>query len=347
MAQAGRLGAVTVATNMAGRGVDIILGGSPPRSTDDAKLFKAWEKVHQEVIELGGLFVVGTERHESRRIDNQLRGRAGRQGDPGASQFYLSMEDDLMRIFGGDRMKSLMERLNIPDDMAIHNKLLSRAVEQAQTKVEGHNFEIRKHLVEYDDVMNKHREAIYRNRQRILLAASPEEATELHASILTSMTSEQAKAYEEKAKVWTPELRFSVERAVTLRAIDLLWVEHLRSMEEMRESIGLRAHGQRDPLVEYKQEAFRLFGLLQENINSQIREMVLHVQVESAPPPPPPPVATVLSGAEDSSPSEQKNTTAPKIGRNDPCPCGAINPQTKKPYKYKNCGLVNAPHHQG
>lgn len=345
VAQAGRLGAVTVATNMAGRGVDIILGGSPPRSTEDAKAFKAWEKVHQEVIELGGLFVIGTERHESRRIDNQLRGRAGRQGDPGESQFYLSMEDDLMRIFGGDRMKSLMERLNIPDDMAIHNKLLSRAVEQAQTKVEGHNFEIRKHLVEYDDVMNKHREAIYRNRQRILLA-TPEQGAELHSSIVSSMTPEQAAAYEDKSKAWTPELRFSVERAVTLRAIDLLWVEHLRSMEELRESIGLRAHGQRDPLVEYKQEAFRLFGLLQENINAQIREMVIHVQVETAPPPPPSPVATVLSGAENGDPAPEP-TVSQKVGRNDPCPCGAINPETQKPYKYKNCGLINAPHHRG
>jgi preprotein translocase subunit SecA len=331
---------------MAGRGVDIILGGAPPSPKQDAKAFKEWEAAHQRVIELGGLFVVGTERHESRRIDNQLRGRAGRQGDPGVSQFYLSMEDDLMRIFGGDRMKGLMERLNIPDDMAIHNKLLTRAVEQAQTKVEGHNFEIRKHLVEYDDVMNKHREAIYRNRQRILLAHLPEEAEALHQSIVESMTADQQGAYEKKAKQWTPELRFSVERAVTLRAIDVLWVEHLRSMEELRDSIGLRAHGQRDPLVEYKQEAYRLFNLLQENINAQIREMVVNVQVEvSAPTPATPPDSTRLStNKEDSSATPAAKT---KIGRNDPCPCGAINPETKKPYKYKNCGLINASYHRG
>jgi len=345
VAQAGRLGAVTVATNMAGRGVDIILGGSPPSSKQPTKDFQAWEKAHQTVIELGGLFVVGTERHESRRIDNQLRGRSGRQGDPGASQFYLSMEDDLMRIFGGDRMKGLMERLSIPDDMAIHNKLLSRAVEQAQTKVEGHNFEIRKHLVEYDDVMNKHREAIYRNRQGVLLASTPEQAGELHDSIVASMTAEQRSAYDEKVKAWTPELRFSVERAVTLRAIDVLWVEHLRSMEDLRESIGLRAHGQRDPLVEYKQEAFRLFGLLQDNINAQIREMVIHVQIETTPPPPPPPTPTQLSGPDKGTPAPSVVANK-KIGRNDPCPCGAINPETDKPYKYKNCGLINAPHHQ-
>lgn len=341
VAQAGRLGAVTVATNMAGRGVDIILGGSPPSTTQGAKPFQEWEKVHQQVIDLGGLFVIGTERHESRRIDNQLRGRAARQGDPGVSQFYLSMEDDLMRIFGGERMKGLMERLNIPDDMAIHNKLLSRAVEQAQSKVEGHNFEIRKHLVEYDDVMNKHREAIYRNRQMVLRAVTPEQANELHSSIMNSMSSDQQQAYQEKVSAWTPELRFSVERAVTLRAIDVLWVEHLRSMEELRDSIGLRAHGQRDPLVEYKQEAFRLFGLLQENINAQIREMVLHVQVETAPPPP---VTTTLSGPD--SVETPLGTPKKKVGRNDPCPCGAINPATSKPYKYKNCGLVNAPHHR-
>lgn len=345
VAQAGRLGAVTVATNMAGRGVDIILGGLPPSAKDDVRAFKQWEKVHQQVIDLGGLFVVGTERHESRRIDNQLRGRAARQGDPGVSQFYLSMEDDLMRIFGGERMKGLMERLNIPDDMAIHNKLLSRAVEQAQTKVEGHNFEIRKHLVEYDDVMNKHREAIYRNRQRVLYAQTKEEADELHSSIVGSMTADQKNTYQKKTKDWTPELRFSIERAVTLRAIDVLWVEHLRSMEELRESIGLRAHGQRDPLVEYKQEAFRLFGLLQENINTHIREMVVNVQVDVVPPVAPPPTATKLSGSTQT----EQNTLAPnkKVGRNDPCPCGALNPETSKPYKYKNCGLISAPYHRG
>ncbi len=345
VAQAGRPGAVTVATNMAGRGVDIILGGQPPAKAAGAKDVKAWEKDHQRVIELGGLFVIGTERHESRRIDNQLRGRAARQGDPGVSQFYLSMEDDLMRIFGGEKMKSLMERLNIPDDMAIHNKLMSRAVEQAQTKVEGHNFEIRKHLVEYDDVMNKHREAIYRNRERVLRANSPEQADELHSSIVMSMTEEERSSYDSKANDWSAELRFSVERAVTLRAIDVLWVEHLRSMEELRDSIGLRAHGQRDPLVEYKQEAYRLFGLLQENINRQIREMLLHVQIENSPPPPPAPTATKLSASDSGESAAPVNKT--KIGRNDPCPCGAVNPETQKPYKYKNCGLINAAHHRG
>jgi len=162
VASAGEPGAVTVATNMAGRGVDIVLGGAPPNPDQSKSIFEIWEKSHQRILELGGLMVIGTERHESRRIDNQLRGRSGRQGDPGRSQFFVSMEDDLMRIFGGDRMKSLMERLNVPDDMSINNALLSRAIEQAQSRVEGHNFDIRKQLVEYDDVTNKQREAIYR-----------------------------------------------------------------------------------------------------------------------------------------------------------------------------------------
>lgn len=347
VAQAGRLGAVTVATNMAGRGVDIILGGAMPSSTATEKAVEAWETAHQQVIELGGLFVVGTERHESRRIDNQLRGRAGRQGDPGVSQFYLSMEDDLMRIFGGDRMKGLMERMSIPDDVAIHNKLLSRAIEQAQTKVETHNFEIRKHLVEYDDVMNKHREAIYRNRERILQAAPGEAAEQLHHSIIESMDDGQRQTFESKIQAWPAELRFSVERAVTLRAIDVLWTEHLRTMEDLRESIGLRAHGQRDPLVEYKQEAFNLFNLLQQNINAQIREMLLHVEIEQSAPPPPQSPATVLVGPDNDEAVPAGLMAKKKIGRNDPCPCGAINPETGKPYKYKNCGLVNAPYHKG
>lgn len=349
IAQAGQLGAVTVATNMAGRGVDIILGGAAPASTASDKEIKAWEKAHQEVLALGGLFVVGTERHESRRIDNQLRGRSGRQGDPGASQFYLSMEDDLMRIFGGDRMKGMMERLNMPDDVAIHNKLLSRAIEQAQSKVEIHNFEIRKHLVEYDDVMNKHREAIYRSRDRVLRANSAEAAEQLHTSVIDSMDPNEQQNYKEKIRDWSPELLFSVERAVTLRAIDVLWVEHLRTMEDLRESIGLRAHGQRDPLVEYKQEAYNLFSLLQQNINSQIREMLLHVQIEAQSPPPKVEAQqpkTVLSGPDKGEEPESVNSNK-KVGRNDPCPCGAVNPDTGRPYKFKNCGLINAPHHRG
>ncbi len=348
VAQAGRPGAVTVATNMAGRGVDIILGGLSPQSDASEKEVKTWESNHQNVVELGGLFVIGTERHESRRIDNQLRGRAGRQGDPGASQFYLSMEDDLMRIFGGDRMKGIMERLNIPEDMPIHNKLLSRAIEQAQTRVEGHNFEIRKQLVEYDDVMNKHREAIYRNREKILKLSNQDEIDQMHQSILDVMTDEQRLAYEERSKGWSQELRASVERAISLRAIDVLWTDHLQTMEDLRDSIGLRGYGQREPIVEYKQEAFGLFNLLQGAINAQIIDMLTHIEIQTnADPVKPEPTKEQrqiqTSADEVITSSIQSN----KIGRNDPCPCGATNPATGKPYKYKQCGLINAPHHLG
>lgn len=169
ISEAGKSGSITLATNMAGRGVDIMLGGHEPEKGEPA--YEEWKKEHEKVVAAGGLHVVGTERHESRRIDNQLRGRAGRQGDPGSSQFYVSMEDDLMRIFGGDRMKNLMITLKVPDDMPIENKIISKSIESAQTKVEGNNFDIRKHLLEYDDVLNKHRETIYRKRREIMVAA--------------------------------------------------------------------------------------------------------------------------------------------------------------------------------
>lgn len=344
VAQAGRPGAVTVATNMAGRGVDIILGGQPPRPDEDNKAFAAWEADNQRILGLGGLCVIGTERHESRRIDNQLRGRSGRQGDPGVSQFYLSMEDDLMRIFGGDRMRSIMERLNVPEDMSINNPLLTRAVEQAQSKVEGHNFDIRKQLVEYDDVTNKHREAIYRRRLDVLKATASEAAW-LHEQATATMSDDERRNYAERRRDWGDELAFQIERAVCLRAIDLLWVEHLRNLEDLRESIGLRGYGQREPIVEYKQEAYRLFTALEQAIDRQIVTMLLHVEAQTAPPPPPPPPLTLLGG-DDSAllPQRAKGT---KVGRNDPCPCGAIDPATGKVYKYKKCGLISAPHHRG
>lgn len=344
VAEAGLPGSVTVATNMAGRGVDIVLGGPPPSSDAPKQEFTIWEKRHQEILERGGLYVIGTERHESRRIDNQLRGRAGRQGDPGVSQFFVSMEDDLMRIFGGDRMKAIMERLNIPEDLSINNKLLSRAIEQAQSKVETHNFDIRKQLVEYDDVMNKHREAIYRRRERIVRSTfSDEAAIEFHDEIVQLFTEEQQKSYEARSKDWGTQLRFEVERAVVLRAIDVLWVEHLKNLEDLRESIGLQAYGQREPLVEYKQQAYRIFSELQDTINRQIVEMLLHVNVGSAPPEQQTNQRVAYNKQEEvTQPQSQTN----KIGRNDPCPCGAIDPVTGKVYKYKKCGLINAPHHR-
>jgi len=347
IAQAGRLGSVTVATNMAGRGVDIILGGFPPRPEAPKKEWQRWEEDHQKVIELGGLFVIGTERHESRRIDNQLRGRAGRQGDPGVTQFFLSLEDDLMRIFGGERVQALMERFNIPEDMSINNPLITKAIEQAQRKVESHNFEIRKQLVDYDDVMNRHREAIYRRRLRALLLQNEQQYLSLRSELLSLMSQSEKTAYENKASHWPEESRRQIEQLITLRAIDVLWVEHLKAMEALREGIGLRGYGQREPLVEYKQESFKLFQNLLQAVDQQIVDLLLRAQLT--------PESTKISV---SATAKQMNAQAAnrqdgsankkeKVGRNDPCPCGAINPNTGKPYKYKHCGLIDAPHHRG
>ena len=221
IAQAGKAGAVTVATNMAGRGVDIILGGNPPLPSEAHK-----------VREGGGLHVIGTERHESRRIDNQLRGRAGRQGDQGSSQFFLSLEDDLMRIFGGDRIKRFMEMLKVPEDMPIQARMLSRAISQAQSKVEGMNFDARKHLLEYDDILNKQRKAIYAKRREMLEKKS-------HSQI------------------------FGV--------LDFFWMNHLENMEALAESVRLRAYGQHDPLVEYRREGKILFETLLADFNNWMR----------------------------------------------------------------------------
>ncbi len=337
IAKAGKLGSITIATNMAGRGVDIVLGG--PDKADQEK-----------VKEVGGLHVIGTERHESRRIDNQLRGRAGRQGDPGSSQFFVSAEDDLMRIFGGDKMKNLMTTLRVPDDMPIENKFISRSIESAQKKVEGNNFDIRKHLVEFDDVINKHRETIYRRRQEILdLHANDKDSeekesednktvlsdivldlieTEIEGVVsfhtaaeridewnldeiyqvsgtifpiteqlkddLSKYTKENDKLDKVKVRTLlieylykmandsysnilriTNELNINwqeLEKSVLIRSIDTLWVEHLEAMSSVRQGIGLRGYGQRDPLIEYKKEAFRLYG----ELNSLIRKEVVY-----------------------------------------------------------------------
>ena len=307
--KAGQKHGVTVATNMAGRGTDIKLG--------------------EGVTELGGLHVIGTERHESRRIDNQLRGRAGRQGDRGSSQFYVSMDDDLMRVFGGERLKRMMDTLGLPDDMPIENKMITKSIESAQKRVEGHNFDIRKHLVEYDDVMNKHREVIYRKRRRILEAESAlqednidikEEIIDILkeeiSSILTLNVENSGKAkeeiqallpgtkienldieyldklveqiYEAKEKKIGAGLMRNVERALYLRTIDMLWIEHLTTMDELRTGIGLRGYGQRDPLVEYKKEAYDLFQSLLKQIEASIARSVLKVEVEIRQPIPQP-----------------------------------------------------------
>ncbi len=289
IANAGRPGAVTVATNMAGRGVDIVLGGKPPAETQNAKRktqsdkeWIEWEERHQTVLEAGGLAVIGTERHESRRIDNQLRGRSGRQGDPGFSQFFVSMDDDLMRIFGGERLKGMMDRLGLPDDEAIGHSIVSKSIETAQRRVEGHNFDIRKHLVDFDDVMNRHREVLYRKRQRILML-NPVTDDWLHDELTELMEENEKSTFEAKtSKISALDLR-NLERILYLRAIDTQWVQHLNTMTELRRGIGLRGYAQRDPLVDYKEQAYGLFQALKHDIEAQVIDMLLKFQIVAQP----------------------------------------------------------------
>ena len=309
-AQAGKWGAVTVATNMAGRGVDIILGGNPPDKEEAGK-----------VRETGGLHVIGTERHEARRIDNQLRGRAGRQGDQGSSQFFVSTEDDVVRIFSGDRLKNLLERLNMPEDEPIENRLISSLIEQAQAKIEGHHFDYRKHLLEYDDVINKHRTAIYKLRKEILFSKilkemifeylnefierlvhahmnteadpnyreisetiqaisgpSPEFESQIKGKTEEEVTAYVkdyiAKLYESREKGMGEEQMRRLEKMVLLRTIDELWMDHIEQMDHLKQSVQLRGYGQRDPLVEYKLESQNLFQQLQESMKAQVVNLI-------------------------------------------------------------------------
>jgi len=304
IAQTGKYKAVTIATNMAGRGVDIILGGNPPDLEEQKK-----------VIESGGLHVIGTERHEARRIDNQLRGRSGRQGDPGSSQFFVSLEDDLMRIFGGDRIKALMETMKIPEDQPIEAKMISKAIESAQSKVEGMNFDAREHVLEYDDVMNKHREVFYKKRKEVLEKSQDSLRPYVLEIIKKSGFSE--KDYEKREKEIGEENMRQLEKAVCLKVLDTLWTEHLESMSHLRDSVRLRAYGQQDPLVEYKSEGHKMFRRLLETIDSSIANAVFKAELK------------------------KQSTSAPfrrvpmgkdrqKVGRNQPCPCGSNK-------KYKKC----------
>lgn len=348
IARAGQPGTVTIATNMAGRGTDIVLGPG--------------------VAELGGLHIIGTERHESRRIDNQLRGRSGRQGDPGSSRFYISLEDDLMRIFGSDNIRGLMDRMGLEEDEPIEHGLLSKGIENAQRRVESRNFDMRKHVLEYDDVMNKQREVIYEQRRRILggenlkenilefarivLEATvdlycpdgvhqeewnragiiehcegiflpagrlrPEDLQEMDRVEMVDFLLELAtELYEQKEQAVTSEVMRELERVVSLRVLDQKWIEHLDAMDDLRDGIGLRAYGQRDPLVEYKVEAYDMFQEMTYAIQEDIVRFVFQIQVVAEQPqpqqpvvivaPPPPPIPLDLSS----------------IGRNDPCPCGS------------------------
>ncbi len=306
IAQAGRQGAVTIATNMAGRGVDIILSGNPPNLEEQKK-----------VIESGGLHVIGTERHEARRIDNQLRGRSGRQGDPGSSQFFVSLEDDLMRIFGGDRIKALMETMKIPEDQPIEAKMVSKAIESAQSKVEGMNFDARNHILEYDDVMNKHREVFYKKRREVLEKSQDSLRPYILEIVKKSGLSEND--YDKREKEMGEENMRKIEKIVCLRVLDTLWIEHLENMAHLRDSVQLRAYGQQDPLVEYKSEGHKMFRRLLETIDLNITNFIFKAELKQRPP---------AFARPWRAPAGKKGRQ--KVGRNQPCPCGSNK-------KYKKC----------
>jgi preprotein translocase subunit SecA len=263
IAQAGRMGAVTVATNMAGRGVDIILGGNPPDQEEAEK-----------VKDLGGLYVLGTERHDARRVDNQLRGRAGRQGDPGQSQFFLSLEDKLLRVFGSEKIESLMENLNIPEDQPIEHKLISGVIETAQKRVEGMHFDARKHVLEYDEVLNKHRKKFYHLRNQTLeKAEKKEDGLKAYILELFDKYGENESKYESKEEEIGEKIR-RVERVIVLKTMDTFWTEHLENMDQIKDSVKLRAYGQRDPLVEYKKEGNIAFKEMMTDIEKEIVERI-------------------------------------------------------------------------
>jgi preprotein translocase subunit SecA len=352
IAQAGRYQAVTISTNMAGRGTDILLGGNAEFLTKDEfrrkgkdyrelpqneydviyeKMKKQVEEEHQKVVDLGGLYVMGTERHESRRIDNQLRGRAGRQGDPGSSKFFLSLEDELMRLFGGDRITKVMEFLKVEDDMAIEAPSVSRAIENAQKKVELHNFGIRKSVLEYDEVMNSQRKIIYGQRRKILEGDNlkpvatemirhvvedivgnyatpgiPEEEWDLqgilmelsqsvpvlsalqptelegkeHSALIEYLQEQTQHAYDAKESSMGDQVMRDIERMIILRIIDQKWIDHLHEMDALRDGIGLRAYGQKDPLIEYKKEGRILFDEMMKSIRHEVVMTLFHIQIE-------------------------------------------------------------------
>ncbi|MDI6907418.1 MAG: preprotein translocase subunit SecA [Thermoanaerobacterales bacterium] len=415
VAQAGRKGAVTIATNMAGRGTDILLGGNPaflakqemrrrgyppelvaeaaefgPCTEEVAEARRVFRELHQEfkkvtdaehdeVVALGGLHIVGTERHESRRIDNQLRGRCGRQGDPGTTQFFVALEDDLMRLFGGDNIAGLMERLKIEEDIPLEHGLISRSLESAQKKVENRNFSMRKHVLEYDDVINQQRELIYRQRRQVLTGEDlrpvigqmmdeivgravdtyaaeslhPEEwnlaglldyaaqvflpnhdlrvedIESLNRDELRSFLQEKAAvAYEAREAELGAETLREIERLILLRIVDEKWMDHLDAMDQLREGIGLRAYGQKDPLVEYKFESYEMFQNMIAAIQEDVVRYLFRVRVAVQPQERRQVVENRGAGAEEG--PRQPVRREKKVGRNDPCPCGSGK-------KYKKC----------
>jgi preprotein translocase subunit SecA len=365
VANAGQRGAVTISTNMAGRGTDIVLG--------------------EGVKELGGLHILGTSRHESRRIDNQLRGRSGRQGDPGSSRFYLSLEDDILRIFGGDRIHAVMDKLGIEDGEHIEHAFISKAIENAQSKVEGHNFEIRKHLLEYDDVMNQQREVIYRQRRKALLETDLKPAVlemiedkaydiveefavektpisqwdmeglkkrikqifdvdpdlESHASnnddaqqLSQSLFEQLKERYNQREASIGQEITREIERHLILQTVDTRWKEHLLSMDHLKEGIGLRGYAQQDPLRIYRKEGFDMFQDLMERVKEEVVEILFKIRIST-----PSQVdemkqkeqeGLTFSHSDESSIKQPVKRSSAKVKRNDPCPCGSGK-------KYKKC----------
>ncbi len=330
VAEAGEMGRVTVATNMAGRGVDIKLGGLP---FDEDK--------YEEVKKIGGLFVLGTERHEARRIDNQLRGRSGRQGDPGETQFFVSMEDSLMRVFASDTVKKMMGHLGIPEDQAIENKMVSRSLESAQTKIEGFHFDSRKHILQYDDVLNHQRKTVYERRRVILIGDEGKVSEKLEEILETKPNDEIKLIIKNKEEQIGKENFINVVRRIILQTIDMFWVNHLEAMDYLRSSVNLRAYGQRDPLVEYRREGLKLFQEMQGLVNDQILRLIPNIAED----------AFIRSHTEkkmeevhdqaksltqDKQSGNVSGVKSEKIGRNDPCPCGAKKPDGS-PVKYKHC----------
>lgn len=322
IAQAGRPGAITIATNMAGRGVDIVLGGNPQNKEEEKKAILA-----------GGLHVIGTERHEARRIDNQLRGRAGRQGDPGSSQFFVSLEDDLMRIFGGEKISSLMSFLKVPEDQPIEAKIVSKSIESAQSKIEGHYFDARKHILDYDDVVNKHREVFYKKRERVLKKSKEGTLREYALNIIESAGFSKEE-YIKKEEAFGEESLREAEKYICLQVLDYFWMSHLDAMDLLKDQVRLRAYGQQDPLIEYKREGHRMFKELLMGIESTIADSLLKIEKK-------PQVRVLNTQEKKANPFSQNqdnlNKTGikggqkkEKIGRNDPCPC-----QSGK--KYKRC----------
>ncbi|MEI8338242.1 MAG: SEC-C metal-binding domain-containing protein, partial [bacterium] len=327
IAAAGRKGAVTIATNMAGRGVDIKLGGIP---FDEAK--------YEEIKKVGGLFVLGTERHEARRIDNQLRGRSGRQGDPGETQFFVSLEDSLMKSFPTDTIKSVMKRGFAPDE-AIRSRMVSHSIETAQTKIEGLHFDSRKHVLEFDNVLNHQRSVIYTKRRKILVGTEAEVKEVIDVEFLGD--EEIPKILEAKENEIGKEAFLSGVRGLMLQAIDFFWMDHLEMMDYLRGSVNLRAYGQRDPLVEYKKEGLKLFQEMEISIANMIKEAIPNITgpvtlekiantVEIH--------GNVSEGEVKASAPVHKNP-AEKIGRNDLCHCGSGK-------KYKKCGELGTEEHQ-